>query len=91
MEIPGKLVVRTYAPARRWVVAAIMVLLGGLESLSGPVVGVGIYAVLQDTVMRQTQYWHALLGVIILVLVLVFPGGVVGFFAKRLTARRKIL
>jgi hypothetical protein len=30
MEIPGKLVVRTYAPARRWVVAAIMVLLGGL-------------------------------------------------------------
>ncbi len=69
----------------------VMVLLGGLESLSGPVVGVGIYAVLQDTVMRQTQYWHALLGVIILVLVLVFPGGVVGFFAKRLTARRKIL
>jgi hypothetical protein len=30
MEIPGKLVVRTYAPARRWVMAAIMLLLGGL-------------------------------------------------------------
>jgi branched-chain amino acid transport system permease protein len=67
----------------------VMVLLGGLESLSGPIVGVGIYAVLQDTVMRQTQYWHALLGVIILVLVLVFPGGVVGFFARRFPARRK--
>jgi hypothetical protein len=30
MEIPGKLVVRTYAPARRWIVLAIVLLLAGL-------------------------------------------------------------
>jgi hypothetical protein len=30
MEIPGKLVVRTYAPARRWVIVAILLLLAGL-------------------------------------------------------------
>jgi hypothetical protein len=30
MEIPGRLVVRTYAPARRWVILAIVVLLCGL-------------------------------------------------------------
>src|SRR5665213_132391 len=30
MEIPGKLVVRTYAPARRWITVAILVLLAGL-------------------------------------------------------------
>src|SRR5579864_1867153 len=30
VEIPGKLVVRTYAPARRWVISAILLLLGGL-------------------------------------------------------------
>ena len=30
MEIPGKLVVRTYAPARRWVVLCILLLLAGL-------------------------------------------------------------
>jgi hypothetical protein len=30
VEIPGKLVVRTYAPARRWVIAAILLLLGGM-------------------------------------------------------------
>jgi branched-chain amino acid transport system permease protein len=66
----------------------VMVLLGGLESLGGPIAGAGIYAVLQDSVMRQTQYWHALLGVIILVLVLAFPGGIAGFVAKRIGARR---
>jgi len=66
----------------------VMVLLGGLESLGGPIAGAGIYAVLQDSVMRQTQYWHALLGVIILVLVLAFPGGIAGVVAKRIGARR---
>jgi len=30
MEIPGKLVVRTYAPARRWITLAILMLLAGL-------------------------------------------------------------
>src|SRR6202051_2967375 len=30
MEIPGRLVVRTYGPARRWVILAIVVLLSGL-------------------------------------------------------------
>jgi branched-chain amino acid transport system permease protein len=62
--------------------AIVMVLLGGLESLSGPIAGAAIFATLQDTVMRQAEYWRALLGAIILVLVLVFPGGIVGALAK---------
>ncbi len=65
----------------------VMVLLGGLESLTGPLVGAALYTVLQDTVMRQTEYWRALLGAIILLLVLVFPGGIVGFLARRIAAR----
>jgi len=72
----------------RSVDAIVMVLLGGLNQLGGPIAGAGIYAVLQDTVMRQTQYWHALLGTVILALVLVFPGGIVGYAAKRIAARR---
>ena len=52
----------------------VMVLLGGLQTLSGPIVGASVFAVLQDTIMRQTEYWRALLGGIILLLVLVFPG-----------------
>ncbi len=66
----------------------VMVLLGGIQNLAGPVVGAGVYATLQDLVMRQTEYWRALLGVIILVLVLAFPGGLVGA-AVRLAQRWK--
>jgi len=59
----------------------VMVLLGGIQTLTGPIVGASLFAVLQDTVMRQTEYWRALLGVIILLLVLAFPSGIVGAFA----------
>jgi branched-chain amino acid transport system permease protein len=59
----------------------VMVLLGGIQTLTGPIVGGSLYAILQDTVMRQTEYWRALLGIIILVLVLAFPQGIAGTFA----------
>jgi branched-chain amino acid transport system permease protein len=60
----------------------VMVLLGGIQTLTGPIVGASLFATLQDTVMRQTEYWRALLGAIILFLVLAFPGGIVGAFAR---------
>jgi branched-chain amino acid transport system permease protein len=55
-----------------------MVLLGGIQTLTGPLVGASVFTVLQDTIMRQTEYWRALLGAIILLLVLAFPGGIAG-------------
>jgi branched-chain amino acid transport system permease protein len=61
----------------------VMVLLGGIQTLSGPIVGASAYALLQDTIMRQTEYWRALLGLIILALVLAFPDGIVGALARR--------
>ena len=65
-----------------------MVLLGGIQTLTGPVVGAAVFATLQDTIMRQTEYWRALLGVIILLLVLAFPAGIAGTLGN-LLARRK--
>jgi len=58
--------------------ALVMVLLGGIHDLAGPLVGAPVFTVLQDSVMRETPYWRGVLGVIILVLVLVFPGGIAG-------------
>ena len=76
----------TISPEVAWVSRSIdgmvMVLLGGIQTLSGPIVGASVFALLQDTLMRQTEYWHALLGAIILLLVLAFPAGIVGGLAK---------
>jgi len=66
----------------------VMVLLGGLQTLTGPIVGASVFAVLQDSIMRSTEYWRALLGGVILLLVLAFPAGIVGGLSK-LFVRRK--
>jgi branched-chain amino acid transport system permease protein len=56
----------------------VMVLLGGIQTLAGPVVGAVTFTWLHDTVARNTDYWRAMLGAIILILVLLFPQGVAG-------------
>jgi ABC-type branched-subunit amino acid transport system permease subunit len=66
----------------------VMVLLGGIQTLTGPIVGASVFALLQDTVMRQTEYWRALLGGIILLLVLAFPQGIAGAIAQLFGKRR---
>lgn len=66
----------------------VMVLLGGIQTLVGPVVGASVFAILQDTIMRQTDYWRALLGGVILLLVLAFPAGIAGGIAKLLPRRK---
>jgi branched-chain amino acid transport system permease protein len=60
----------------------VMVLLGGLHQLAGPVVGAVSFTWLQDLVARNTDYWRAMLGGIMLVLVLVFPDGIAGGVQK---------
>ncbi|MDF1485830.1 ABC transporter permease [Ramlibacter sp. H39-3-26] len=57
----------------------VMVLLGGIQTLAGPVVGAVAFTWLHDAVARNTDYWRAVLGGIILLLVLLFPQGLAGF------------
>ena len=43
--------------------ALVMVLLGGVQTLTGPVVGAAVFTWLQDVIARDTDYWRAVLGV----------------------------
>jgi len=72
----------------RSVDALVMVLLGGLQTLTGPLWGAAIFTYLQDAVARSFDYWRAVLGAIILVLVLAFPQGVAGALRDALRRRR---
>ncbi|MFN0316179.1 MAG: ABC transporter permease [Burkholderiales bacterium] len=63
--------------------ALVMVLLGGLQTLIGPVVGAALYHVLQTEIMRATEYWRIILGLTIILLVVLFPQGVAGFVHSR--------
>jgi len=66
----------------RSVDALVMVLLGGLNALFGPLLGATVFTWLQDTLARATDYWRAMVGVGILALVLLFPPGLGGALAR---------
>ncbi|AYR24440.1 ABC transporter permease [Herbaspirillum rubrisubalbicans] len=66
------------ASVGRSVDGLVMVMLGGVQSLLGPLLGAALFTWLQDLVARETDYWRALLGGVILLLVLLFPGGLAG-------------
>jgi len=67
----------------------VMVLLGGVQQLAGPLVGAAAFTWLHDSVARATDYWRALLGGSMLLLVLLFPQGISGFVHMR-QARKAI-
>lgn len=65
----------------------VMVLLGGVHAMTGPLAGAALFTWLQDEALRHTEYWRLCLGVAVLLIVLAFPHGVVGSLT-RLTGRR---
>jgi branched-chain amino acid transport system permease protein len=63
--------------------ALVMVLLGGVGTLAGAPVGAALYTLLDTVVTRYTAYWQAVLGALLILLVLVFPRGIVGALPGR--------
>jgi branched-chain amino acid transport system permease protein len=59
-------------------------LLGGIHTFAGPIVGAFLFIVIKDIIVRFTEYWLICLGTIVVVLVMVLPGGIVSIFEKRL-------
>jgi branched-chain amino acid transport system permease protein len=57
-------------------------LLGGIYTFAGPIVGSVLFYLLKDIIVRFTEYWLICLGVIVVVLVMGFRGGVVSIFLK---------
>jgi branched-chain amino acid transport system permease protein len=68
----------TYISIDRSVDALVMVLLGGVQSMAGPVVGALAYTGLFDMLLMVTHLWRLVLGLSIIALVLVFPQGIAG-------------
>jgi branched-chain amino acid transport system permease protein len=62
----------------------VMVLLGGVQTLTGPAWGAALFIWLEDSLSRSFEYWRGAMGVVILLLVLAVPRGLAGFLRERL-------
>ena len=69
-----------------------MTILGGMDFFWGPPVGALALVWLNQQITAYTEYWPFLLGIILLLLLFLFPGGIVGgIVAGFRLARRRIL
>jgi branched-chain amino acid transport system permease protein len=69
--------------------ALVMVLAGGLQTLSGPIVGAIAYHGLAVELTRGTEHWRLLLGTAIVLLAVAFPQGIAGFLRQQVELRRR--
>jgi branched-chain amino acid transport system permease protein len=56
----------------------IMVIMGGISSVFGPVVGATIYLLLEEVLSSYTQHWQFLLGPLLILIVLFAKKGLIG-------------
>ena len=60
----------------------VMVILGGMGSLFGPVLGAIVYLVLEEFLSQLTEYWALIMGPLLLLIVLFGRGGIVGLLGR---------
>jgi len=60
----------------------VMVILGGMGTLFGPVIGAVVYLVLEELLSRVTEYWAIIMGPLLLLIVLFGRGGIMGLLGR---------
>jgi branched-chain amino acid transport system permease protein len=60
----------------------VMVILGGMGSLFGPVLGAIVYLVLEEALSQVTEYWALIMGPLLLLIVLFGRGGINGLLGR---------
>jgi branched-chain amino acid transport system permease protein len=61
----------------------IMVVLGGIGSFFGPAIGAVTLILLNRVTLQLTEFWPALLAIILIVTLFFFPNGIAGLFGSR--------
>jgi len=60
----------------------VMVVLGGMGSLFGPVIGAIVFLLLEEFLSQITEYWALIMGPLLLLIVLFGRGGIMGMLGR---------
>lgn len=60
----------------------VMVVLGGMGSLFGPMIGTIVFLVLEEFLSQVTEYWALIMGPLLLLIVLFARGGIMGLLGR---------
>ena len=73
-------------PIAHWSTSAepvLATLMGGVHTFAGPIVGSVLFFVIKDVIVRFTEYWLIVFGVIVVTMVMSFPEGVMSMFRRK--------
>ena len=65
-----------------------MTILGGKGTFLGPLVGAGVFLFLQNTISLYTPRWEAFVGTLFVIIILLFPGGIMGTIREKYLNRK---
>jgi branched-chain amino acid transport system permease protein len=68
--------------------ALVVVILGGLGTLVGPIVGAVAFVLIKHEVSAMTPYWHLVVGIILIAVVMSRANGIFGFVEAQLEKRK---
>ena len=60
----------------------VMVILGGMGTLFGPVMGAVVFLLLEELLSQITEYWALIMGPLLLLIVLFGRGGIMGALGR---------
>jgi branched-chain amino acid transport system permease protein len=60
---------------------------GGVINFFGPILGAGIFVILQNAIGALTEHWLFILGLIFVSIILIIPEGILGLFKKTQAAQ----
>jgi branched-chain amino acid transport system permease protein len=69
--------------------AVFMVVIGGMFSFLGPVLGAGVYVLGKQYLVEHTKDWQLVLGAVLLLIVLLRPDGLAGLMRRRAWPRMR--
>jgi branched-chain amino acid transport system permease protein len=67
----------------------IYTVVGGVQTLFGPVVGTAAIMYLENVLSAKTNAWHVIEGAIFVLVVIFLPGGIIGAFKHRLARKNR--
>jgi branched-chain amino acid transport system permease protein len=84
--LSGVRIAAAFAEPMTWLssgdVVMMVILGGGLVNFFGPVLGAAIFTILQDLISTITIHWMFIFGIMFVLIILLMPEGILGFFAR---------
>ncbi len=69
--------------------ALVIVILGGLGTLIGPIIGAAAFVLLKHEISNYTDHWHLVVGAILIIVVMSGARGIYGEIENRLAQKRR--